>query len=89
MTSQWPVVESGCVHSKLSKCYRLYRMSIEIHSPHIVNSLIADAHRHKMLLYPEPSKAQFNKKISLKRTQPLFSSHQATTASKLKVSILI
>ena len=60
-------------------------MSIEIHNPHIVNSLVADAHRQRIKGYPKPRSTAPAVEALGRRTAPIVQSFQTTAAAKIMV----
>ena len=64
-------------------------MSIEIHNPHLVNSLVADAERRTLRAYPgnqTGAKPKSSAALDHPNNHPVaVSSHQTTAETKLKV----
>ena len=67
-------------------------MSIEIHNPHLVNSLVADAERRTLRAFPgnqSSAKEKSSAALESASSHPVaVSSHQYTAETKLKVCLL-
>ena len=64
----------------------LQDMSIEVHNPHLVNSLVADAERRNFRAYPAAPTRKPNK--TLYKTLPVPPPHQPTSADIICVSLI-
>ena len=66
------------------------KMSIEVHNPHVLNCLIADAERHTFKAFPPATTRKTQTEIALNRsnTLPVPLSHQSSSADKISVGNL-